>query len=134
MPRTHAPTRPRVLAAAAAIALAAGALTLAGCEAAHRTLDCVRTANAVAGSVDDLQRAARDAALDPSEADGYFSPIEDDLRDIAGQSDDVDVDRAVKDLGRAVANVVEALKNGDTSPDLGPAKAAAGELTKACTR
>ncbi|MFJ9041525.1 hypothetical protein ACIRF8_33790 [Streptomyces sp. NPDC102406] len=130
MPRT----RPRVMAVHAIALALTTALTLTGCEAAHRTLDCVRTANAIANSFDDLQRAARDAALDPSDADRYFSPIRDDLKDIARQSDDVDVDKAVKDLGRAVTNVSDALGDGDKSPDLGPAEAAAGELTKACAR
>ena len=117
----------------AALTLVAG-LTTTGCGAAHRTLDCVRTANAVADAVSGLQQAARDAALDPSKADAYFSPIEENLKAIGHQGDNVDVDKAVADLGRAVRNVSASVRNGDRSPDLSPVRDAAGELTKACTK
>ena len=107
------------VAAVAAVALAAG--VTAGCDAAHRALDCV-------------QQAARDAALDPSKARTYFDPIEKNLKGIGHQSDDVDVHKAVDDLGQAVKNVRTSIENGDKSPDLSPLKASAGELTKACTK
>jgi hypothetical protein len=124
--------RATAVAAVAAVALAAG-LT-AGCDAAHRALDCVRTANDIADNVSDLQQAARDAALDPSKADTYFSPIEKNLKGIGHQSDDVDVDKAVDDLRQAVENVRTSIENGDKSPDLSPVESSAGELTKACTK
>ncbi|MGW7528886.1 hypothetical protein [Streptomyces sp. NPDC054783] len=117
----------------AAIAIATG-LTATGCDAAHRTLDCVRTANAIADSVSDLQQSARDAALDPSKADTYFAPINKKLKAIGHQTDNVDVNKAVDDLGQAVDNVSASIKNGDKSPDLSPVKDSAGELTKACTQ
>ncbi|MGW2651112.1 hypothetical protein ACWC2T_41095 [Streptomyces sp. NPDC001393] len=125
--------RAAAVTASAAVALAT-ALTATGCAAAHRALDCVRTANAIADAVDNLQQAARDAALDPSKADSYFDPINKNLKDIGHQTDNVDVNKAVDDLGKAVDNVRASIKHGDKSPDLSPVKDSAGELTKACTR
>ncbi|MGW2817892.1 hypothetical protein [Streptomyces sp. NPDC001415] len=119
-------------ASAAAVVLAAALTT--GCETAHRALDCVRTANAIANSVNDLQQAARNAALDPPKASTYFDPIEKDLKTIGHQTDNVDVDKAVNDLSQAVNNIRTSLKNGDKIPDLSPVQASAGELTKACTK
>ncbi|WP_189959860.1 hypothetical protein [Streptomyces alanosinicus] len=119
---------------AMAVTALATALTATGCAAAHRTLECVRTANAIADSVSDLQQAARDAALDPSRANTYFTPIHKNLDDIGHQTDNVDVNKAVDDLGKAVDNVSSSIKNGDKSPDLSPVKDSAGELTKACTK
>ncbi|MFJ3311148.1 hypothetical protein ACIPSA_51205 [Streptomyces sp. NPDC086549] len=116
----------------AAIALATG-LTTTGCDAAHRTLDCVRTANSIADSITDLQQAARAAALDPSKSDTYFAPVNKNLKAIGHQTDNVDVNKAVDDLGQAVDNVSASIKKGDKSPDLSPVKDSAGELTRACT-
>lgn len=79
----------------AAIALATG-LTTPGCDAAHRTMDCVRTANSIADSISDLQQATRDAALDPSKADTYFAPVNKNLKAIGHQTDNVDVNKAVQ--------------------------------------
>ncbi|MEV5877865.1 hypothetical protein AB0L75_27295 [Streptomyces sp. NPDC052101] len=123
--------------ATAVTAVAAVALTAAlttGCDAAHRALDCARTANAVADDVGNLHQAARDAALDPSKAGTYFDPIQKDLKKIGHQSDNVDVNKAVDDLNKAVRNVRTSVENGDKAPDLGPVGDAAGELTKACTK
>ncbi|MEU6772841.1 hypothetical protein [Streptomyces sp. NPDC046759] len=118
--------------AAAAVALTVALTT--GCDAAHRALDCARTANAVADDVGNLQSAARDAALDPSKAGTYFDPIEKDLEKIGDQRHNVDVGKAVDDLAKAVGNVRTSVQNGDRDPDLTPVGNAAGELTKACTR
>ncbi|AOR34045.1 hypothetical protein BFF78_25995 [Streptomyces fodineus] len=119
-------------AAAAAVGLTAALTT--GCGAAHRALDCARTANAVADDVDNLQQAARDAAFEPSKAGTYFDPIQKDLKEIGDQRHNVDVDKAVHDLDKAVGNVRTSVQDGDKTPDLGPVGDAAGELTKACTR
>ena len=116
----------------AAVALATQLTT--GCSAAHRALDCVRTANAIADIVTDLQQAARDAVLEPSKADTFFEPIDKNLKDIGHQTDNVDVNKAVADLRRAVDNVRTSIEKGDRSPDLGPVKDSAAELTKACAR
>ncbi|MGW7823534.1 hypothetical protein ACWGLF_36630 [Streptomyces puniciscabiei] len=118
--------------AVAAVALAAGLTT--GCGAAHRALDCVRTANDIADSVSDLRQAARDAALDPSKADTYFDPIEKNLKSIGHRTGNVDVNKAVGNLRQALKNVRTSIGNGDRSPDLSPVAASAGELTKACTK
>ncbi|MEU8971094.1 hypothetical protein AB0D11_17705 [Streptomyces monashensis] len=125
--------RATAVTAGAAVALVMS-LTATGCGAAHRTLDCLRTANAIADSVTDLQQAARDAALDPSKASTYFDPIGKNLKTIGHQTDNVDVNKAVNDLGKAVDNVSASIQHGDKSPDLSPVKASAGELTRACTK
>ncbi|MFD8396378.1 hypothetical protein ACFV2N_46210 [Streptomyces sp. NPDC059680] len=125
--------RVTVVITVAAIALATG-LTITGCDAAHRTMDCVRTANSIADNISDLQQAARDAALDPSKADTYFAPINKNLKAIGHQTDNVDVNKAVDDLGQAVENVSASIKKGDKKPDLSPVKDSTGELTKACTK
>ncbi|MGW3176532.1 hypothetical protein [Streptomyces sp. NPDC001153] len=126
--------RDRAAAVTAAAAVALTAVLATGCDAAHRALDCVRTANAIADSVTDLQQAARDAALEPSKAGTYFDPIDKNLKAIGHQTDNVDVNKAVDDLGRAVDNVRVSIEKGNKSPDLSPVKDSAGELTKACTK
>ena len=125
--------RVTVVITVAATALATG-LTITGCDAAHRTMDCVRTANSIADNISDLQQAAQDAALDPSKADTYFAPIKKNLKAIGHQTDNVDVNKAADDLGQAVENVSESIKKGDKNPDLSPVKDSAAELTKACTK
>ncbi|MEV4338439.1 hypothetical protein [Streptomyces sp. NPDC049590] len=137
MPATPAGRRPHrgrvavVAATLAAVALAAGLTT--GCDAVDKALDCVQTADAIADSVTDLQQAVRNAANDPSQADASLDAIEKNLREIGDKTDDADVDKAVDDLGKAVANVRTAIRNGDATPDVSPVTDAAGELTKVCT-
>ncbi|GAA2911117.1 hypothetical protein [Streptomyces mexicanus] len=123
---------PRRTTAIAAPALLA-ALALTGCGAVDTALDCARTADSIADSVTDLQQAVRNAANDPTRADEALNSIEKNLRGIGDRTDNADIDRAVDDLGTAVADVRTALKNGDHTPDLTPVTDAAGELTKVCT-
>ncbi|MFF0226176.1 hypothetical protein [Streptomyces sp. NPDC004629] len=120
-----------VAAVTAAVALTTGLAT--GCDAVDKALDCVRTADAIADSVTELQQAAENAATDPTRADEALDAIEKNLTKIGDKTDDVDVNKAVDDLGEAVAGVRTAIKNGDSAPDIGPVTDAAGELTKVCT-
>ncbi|MFJ8791150.1 hypothetical protein [Streptomyces sp. NPDC102462] len=120
-----------VAAVTAAVALTTGLAT--GCDAVDKALDCVRTADAIADSVTELQQAAENAATDPTRADEALDAIEKNLTKIGDKTDDTDVNKAVDDLGQAVTNVRTAIKNGDSTPDIGPVTDAAGELTKVCT-
>jgi uncharacterized protein YoxC len=134
-----AATRPRrrgirttaIAATAAAVALTAGLTT--GCAAAHKALDCVRTADSVADNITDLQQSAEHAALYPNQADDSLNSIQKDLDQIGDRTDNADVNKAVDDLNKAVHNVRTAVKNGDNTPNLNPVTDAAGELTKVCT-
>ncbi|MFE1285486.1 hypothetical protein [Streptomyces sp. NPDC058751] len=122
--------RTAVLAAVAALVVLPAAV---GCDAVSKALDCVQTADAIADSVTDLQQAVESAANDPSQTDESLDAIENNLDKIGDQTDNADVDKAVDELSKAVANVRTAVKNGDATPDISPVTAAAGELTKVCT-
>ncbi|MFS4095610.1 hypothetical protein [Streptomyces sp. AF1A] len=125
--------RGRLAAVATAVAvLTAGLAT--GCDAVHKALDCVQTADSIADGVTDLQQAVENAANDPGRADAALDSIDADLRKIGDRTDNADVNKAVDDLDKAVADVRTALRNGDHTPDLGPVTDAAGELTKVCTK
>ncbi|WP_329299911.1 hypothetical protein OG410_16850 [Streptomyces sp. NBC_00659] len=104
-----------------------------GCDAVSKALDCVQTADSIADSVTDLQQAVENAANDPTQTDASLNAIENNLDKIGDKTDNADVNKAVEELNKAVANVRTAVKNGDTTPDISPVTAAAGELTKVCT-
>ncbi|WP_164419194.1 hypothetical protein [Streptomyces salinarius] len=114
----------------AAIALTAGLTT--GCDAVDKALDCVRTADAIADSVTELQQAVENTD-DPTQWEESLDSIDKNLGKIGDQTDNADVNKAVDDLGKAVDNVRTSVKNGDETPDLSPVTDAAGELTKVCT-
>ncbi|MGK5629972.1 hypothetical protein [Streptomyces sp. URMC 123] len=122
----------RRTAALAALALL-GATAAVGCGAVDKAFDCARTANAVAGSVDKLRQAASDAAENPLQAEQALNDIDKSLQDLGDRTDDADLRKAVTDLDKAVDNVRQAIRNGDTTPDIGPVADAAGELGKVCT-
>ncbi|MEV6016175.1 MULTISPECIES: hypothetical protein [unclassified Streptomyces] len=120
--------------AALAVVAALVALPAAvGCDAVGKALDCVQTADSIADSVTALQQAVENAANDPSQTDASLNAIENNLDKIGDKTDNADVNKAVDHLNKAVANVRTAVKNGDTTPDISPVTAAAGELTKVCT-
>ncbi|MFE2301034.1 hypothetical protein ACFXAW_22970 [Streptomyces sp. NPDC059445] len=122
--------RTAALAAVAALVVLPAAV---GCDAVSKALDCVQTADSIADSVTDLQQAVENAANDPSQTDASLNAIENNLDKIGDQTDNADVNKAVDELNKAVANVRTAVKNGDATPDISPVTAAAGELTKVCT-
>ncbi|MFE1589955.1 hypothetical protein [Streptomyces sp. NPDC059402] len=118
------------VATVATIALTAGLTT--GCDAVDKALDCVRTADAIADSVTELQQAVENTD-DPTQWEESLDSIDKNLGKIGDQTDNADVNKAVDDLGKAVDNVRTSVKNGDETPDLSPVTDAAGELTKVCT-
>jgi len=117
--------------AIAAVFVASGAVV--GCDAVDKALDCVQTADAIADSVTSLQQAVENASNDPTQTDESLDSIEKNLDKIGDKTDNADINQAVDDLQKAVANVRDAVKNGDETPDISPVTDAAGELTKVCT-
>jgi hypothetical protein len=118
----------------AVIATAVIALILpvtAGCDA-KKTLDCAKLALAVAGDVDDLQRAVVGAALNRNDADKILDDLNKDVDKVQDHADNVDVRKAADDLKKAAGNVRTAVDKGE-HPDLSPVKNAAGQLTNVCT-
>ncbi|WP_432055150.1 hypothetical protein [Streptomyces sp. bgisy022] len=120
-----------VAATLAAVALTAGLTT--GCAAVDKALDCVRTADAIADSVTEMQQAVDNASNDVTQLEESLTSIEKNLDELADTTDNADVGKAVDDLDRAVGNVRTAVENGDRNPDISPVTDAAGELTKVCT-
>jgi phage shock protein A len=118
-------------AAMAAAALTAGLTT--GCDAVDKALGCVQAADAIADSVTELQQAVENASNDPTQLEESLGSIEKNLDKIGDTTDNADVNKAVEDLGKAVANVRTSVENGDETPDISPVTDAAGELTKVCT-
>ncbi|MFE5185235.1 hypothetical protein [Streptomyces sp. NPDC056628] len=118
-------------AAVAALALTAGLTT--GCDAVSKAMDCVKTADAIADSVTELQQAVENASNDPTQLEESLTSIDKNLGEIGDQTDDADVSKAVDNLQKAVTNVRDAIEDGDKTPDISPVTDAAGELTKVCT-
>ncbi|MET8947671.1 hypothetical protein ABZX30_30070 [Streptomyces sp. NPDC004542] len=123
--------RTSIALAAAGTVLAAG--LAAGCSAVDKALDCMQTAHSVADDITDLQFEAAHAVVNPDRADASLDDIDKDLKEITDKTDNADVHKAADDLDKAVDNVRTAIKNGDRTPDLSPARDAAGELTKVCS-
>ncbi|WP_322985004.1 hypothetical protein [Streptomyces sp. S584] len=119
-----------------ALAVTATLLTLtaaAGCGAVDKALDCVRTADAIATSVDSLQQAISSASDDPTQASEALDQIDKDLKDLGDTTDNADLGKAVDDLQAGVTNVRESLDKGDATPDISPVMDAATEMGKVCT-
>ncbi|WJV48466.1 hypothetical protein [Streptomyces flavofungini] len=131
MAARHRRTATAIITALIAVPAVSG---LVACDPVDKAVDCVKTADAIHDSVEEMQEAAQDAALNPSKADEALDDVEDSLGDIRDKSDDADVDKALDHLEKAVDNIRDASKDGgDKSPDLSPAVDAAKELTKVCT-
>ncbi|MGW5798942.1 hypothetical protein ACWFQ7_22280 [Streptomyces bacillaris] len=119
-----------------ALATAAALLTLttaAGCAGLDKALDCVRTADAIATSVGNLQRAVSSASEDITQASEALDEIDRELKNLGDTTDDADLSKAVDDLKAGVANVRESIEKGDATPDITPVTDAASEIGKVCT-
>lgn len=118
------------------LALTLTALTLtaaAGCGAVDKALDCVRTADAIATGVDNLQQAVSNASNDPTHASEALDDIEKELGDLGDKTDNADLGKAVDDLRSGVGDVRDAIDKGDATPDITPVTDAAQEIGKVCT-
>ncbi|MFF0431895.1 hypothetical protein ACFYU9_06680 [Streptomyces sp. NPDC004327] len=118
---------------ALAVATAAALTTLVGCGALDKAMDCVKTADAIATSVSNLQQAVSSASNDPTQIEEALNSIDTELGNLKNTTDNADLSKAVDDLDKGVDSVRTAVKNGDTTPDLKPITDAATEIGKVCT-
>ncbi|WP_435057163.1 hypothetical protein [Streptomyces sp. bgisy060] len=119
---------------APAVATAVALVTvLSGCGAFDTAMDCVRTADAIATSVQNLQQAVSNASNDVTQIEESLDSITTELDNLGGATGNADLSKAVDDLGKGVDAVRAAVRNGDTTPDLTPITDAAGEVAKVCT-
>ncbi|MER6235052.1 hypothetical protein ABT185_03060 [Streptomyces clavifer] len=119
-----------------ALAVTATLLTLTaavGCGAVDKALDCVRTADAIATSVDNLQQAISNASNDPTQASEALDEIDKELKGLGDTTDNADLGKAVDDLQAGVTNVRESIEKGDATPDITPVTDAATEIGNVCT-
>ncbi|MEV5680197.1 MULTISPECIES: hypothetical protein [unclassified Streptomyces] len=119
-----------------AIAVTAALLTLtaaAGCGAVDKAIDCVRTADAIATSVNNLQQAISNASEDPTQASEALDEIDKELKNLGDTTDNADLGKAVDDLQDGVGNVRASIEKGDATPDITPVTDAATEIGKVCT-
>lgn len=119
-----------------ALAVTATLLTLTaavGCGAVDKALDCVRTADAIATSVNNLQQAVSNASDDPTQASESLDQIDKELKDLGDTTDNADLSKAVDDLQAGVGNVRDSIDKGDATPDITPVTDAAAEIGKVCT-
>ncbi|MFD9499025.1 hypothetical protein [Streptomyces sp. NPDC060035] len=119
-----------------ALAVTATLLTLtaaAGCGAVDKALDCVRTADAIATSVDNLQQAISNASNDPTQASEALDEIDKELKNLGDTTDNADLSKAVDDLQAGVTNVRSSVEKGDATPDIAPVTDAATEIGKVCS-
>ncbi|MFJ3904142.1 hypothetical protein [Streptomyces sp. NPDC090025] len=117
------------LAAAGAAALTA----LVGCGAIDKAADCIKTADAIATSVDKLSQAVSSASNDPTQIEEALNSIDTELGNLKKSTGNGDLSKAVDDLTKGVDSVRTAVKNGDTTPDIKPITDAATEVGKVCT-
>ncbi|MGW5419367.1 hypothetical protein [Streptomyces sp. NPDC003943] len=118
---------------ALAVSTAAALSTLVGCGALDKAMDCVKTADAIATSVSNLQQAVNSASNDPTQIEEALNSIDTELGNLKNTTDNADLSKAVDDLNKGVDSVRTAVKNGDTTPDLTPITSAATEIGKVCT-
>ncbi|MFJ6851351.1 hypothetical protein ACIQM3_12550 [Streptomyces sp. NPDC091271] len=104
-----------------------------GCGAVDKALDCVRTADAIATSVDNLQQAISNASNDPTQASEALDQIDKELKDLGDTTDNADLSKAVDGLQAGVTNVRDSIDKGDATPDITPVTDAATEIGKVCT-
>ncbi|MEU6293614.1 hypothetical protein [Streptomyces erythrochromogenes] len=123
----------RSVTAATALAVVLGIGATTGCQSVSTAMDCVRVANAVTASVNDLQQAVGQASNSPADAQQALADIDQSLTEIGDTTKNADLATATADLKKAVADVGTALRNGNPNPDITPVTTAAGNLTKVCS-
>ncbi|MEU3336342.1 hypothetical protein [Streptomyces sp. NPDC006668] len=126
-----------VATAVAGVALAAGLVTGCDPDDVDNSLDCVRSYDTIADSLRAIHEAGSAAASDPSRTGESIDTIEKNLDRIGDDTKDgnVDgkVDKAVKDLDRALADYNRAVLAGE-NPDSRAIDKAADELKDVCAK
>ncbi|GGY29118.1 hypothetical protein [Streptomyces omiyaensis] len=125
--------RRRTASLAVTTAAALTTLALTGCGALDKAMDCVKTADAIATSVGNLQQAVSNASNDVTQIEESLNSISTELGNLKNTTDNADLSKAVDDLTKGVETVRDAVKNGDTTPDIAPVTDAATEIGKVCT-
>ncbi|MEW2069614.1 hypothetical protein [Streptomyces sp. NPDC007346] len=118
-----------------ALATAATLLTLTtavGCAGLDKALDCVRTADAIATSVGNLQRAVSSASGDITQASEALDDIDRELKNLGETTGNADLSKAIDGLKAGVTNVRASIESGDATPDISPVTDAATEIGKVC--
>ncbi|MCZ7460038.1 hypothetical protein [Streptomyces sp. WMMC940] len=118
---------------ALAVVTAVALTGVVGCGAVDKALDCVRTADAIATSVDRLSQAVSTASEDPTQLTEALNDIDRELGNLKDTTDNADLSKAVDALSKGVENVRTSVENGDATPDITPVTDAATELGKVCT-
>ncbi|MFJ5679935.1 hypothetical protein [Streptomyces sp. NPDC093097] len=135
MARPHRRLRPRrpaasVLAVAAAAVLAIPAL--AACSTVQKVMDCAKTATAVVGGVDKLNKAA-DHILDaPEEANKALDALDADLAKLGKSAHDPELAKAIEKMNDGIKDARKEIA-ADKAPDLAPIGEAASRITAVCT-
>ncbi|MFD5425876.1 hypothetical protein [Streptomyces sp. NPDC127084] len=104
-----------------------------GCSAVDKAFDCVKTADAIATSVDNLSQAVSSASNDPTQLTEALNDIDQELGNLKDTTDNADLAKAVDNLTKGVDNVRTAVEGGDTTPDIQPITDAAAEIGKVCS-
>ncbi|MFE3854657.1 hypothetical protein ACFXPN_26445 [Streptomyces griseorubiginosus] len=130
--------RPSLTVVTAVTAVALTAVLVTGCDPddVDNSLDCVSNADTIADSVKAIHEAGWDAVKDPSRTEESIATIDrnvDAINKVRADSDDSEVDKAVKDLDQAVEDYNRSVLDGDTNPDTGKIDAAADRLKDLCT-
>ncbi|WP_282695612.1 hypothetical protein [Streptomyces sp. CC208A] len=107
--------------------------TLTGCGALDKAMDCVRTADAIATSVSNLQQAVSNASNDVTQIEESLTAITQELDNLNNTTNNADLSKAVDDLSKGVESVRTAVREGDATPDITPVTDAAAEIGKVCT-
>lgn len=118
---------------ALAVVTAVALLGAVGCGAVNKALDCVKTADAIATSVNKLSQAVSNASNDPTQLNEALNDIDQELGNLKSTTDNADLSKAVDDLSKGVDNVRTAVQKGDHTPDIKPVTDAAAEIGKVCT-
>ncbi|MCH5674425.1 hypothetical protein [Streptomyces gilvus] len=120
-----------VATALAGVALAAGFVTGCDPDDVDHSLGCVRGYDTVADSLRAIHEAGSAAASDPSRTGESIDTVQKNLDRIGDDTGDSKVDKAVKDLDRALADYNRAVLAGE-NPDSRAIDEAADELKDVC--
>ncbi len=119
-----------------ALATAATLLTLTtavGCAGLDKALDCVRTADAIATSVNNLQQAVSNASEDITQASESLDEIDRELKKLDDTTDNADLSRGRRRPPEGRHGGPHVHRGGRRHPDVTPVTDAATEIGKVCS-
>ena len=123
--------------ASIAAAMAAAALTaslVSGCDSSTgNSAACFPSLGTIAASLIAIHQAGLDASNDPSQTAESITVMDENLAKIGDKTDNAQLNKAVEDLDKSIADYNQAILNGDTHPDTSAITNAANEFTDVCT-